>query len=485
MRKRKKKHTLFKRLLMIYSIPIVLSFILISVLLISLFDRYFVDNKKEILMEQSEKIANNMAEAYYLGRLNLEALNEDINTLQKFLNASIWMIDEKGTIWLVSSDNDKQSLGKTINTKKLSLLFRGHYMVERGNFYGLLKENALTVGYPIFVGERFRGGVFIHASLPELKKTLNGLYRITIGLILMALILVYIGLYIQIKRITNPLKEIREATSKVASGDFQKRLSIKTNDEIEELGNSFNYMAESLEKIEENRRNLVANISHDLRTPMTSIIGFVEGIIDGTIPKDSHKKYLNVILDESKRMVRISNELVELSNMQQGITQVNKTDFDINELIRRKLVSLERAITQKELEVILKMESEKCWVTSDYIYVERIVQNLLDNAVKFTSEKGSIIVSTVKGNSKVNVEICNTGDEISQSELIKIWDRFHKGDSSRGQHKGGFGLGLAIVREMINQLGERITVDYKDNMVVFDFTVMVKKDTVVEFLDKN
>ncbi len=471
MDRKKKKGTLLKKLLITYSISILISFAVLGLLLMNFFDRYFIESKKQLLIEQGKRIASDIVLAYYTGVHDKESLDNNLMVLDTFLNARIWLVDEKGTVLLVSGENEDGGLGKTIDISKLRSLYRGYYLIERGRFSNMLKEHSLTVGYPIFLGEQFKGGVFIHASLSELQKTLRDIYKITIGVILAAMLLTNIGLYLQIRRISRPLREVSEAARKIASGEFQKRLKIETNDEIEELGISFNHMAESLEKIEENRANLVANISHDLRTPMTSVIGFVEGILDGTIPPESHKKYMGIILEESKRLVKITNEILELSNMQQGAVAFDKASFEFYEAVRRRLISFEKRITDKRLRVELILEGERSYVYSDRVYLDRVLQNLLDNAVKFTPDGGSISIKAYEESDKLKLEIENTSEAIEAAELRKLWDRFHKGDASRGKHKSGFGLGLAIVREIISQLDEDITVESREGCVKFTFTV--------------
>jgi signal transduction histidine kinase len=230
-------------------------------------------------------------------------------------------------------------------------------------------------------------------------------------------------------------------------------------------------MAESLEKIEENRRNFIANISHDLRSPMTSIRGFIEGIIDGTIPEEKKEHYLNIVLDESKRLITITNELLELNNMQQGKLEIKKEAFELNEAIRRKLIAYEKGITERKLEVTFSMFEEKSLVLSDQMMIERVLSNLIDNAVKFTPESGCIEIRTSEKGNSIVVEVSNTGVSIKAEELDRIWERFHKGDASRGLHKGGYGLGLAIVKEIISRLDENIWVTGGEGIVKFGFTV--------------
>jgi len=465
------KNSIQKRLFIIYGVAIIIGFAILALSLLRIFDQYFIENRKELLYEQGRKVAREAATVLYSGNPNSRSLINDLQVLDRFLDAHIWVINSDGIIVAVSGSNEERLLGRQVREEKIGNLAKGESIEERGNFDGMLGESSLTVGYPVFVNNRFSGGVLVHASLLEIQENFREIYRLTLWAILISVAVAYGILYIQIRRISEPLKEISGAAKVIAGGEFHKRLNINTGDEIEELGNSFNNMAKSLEKIEENRRNLIANISHDLRSPMTSIRGFIEGMIDGTIPEDKREHYLNIVLDESNRLIKMTNELLELSNMQQGSLEIKKEAFELNETIRRKLVAYEKGITEKKLDVVFSMFEEKTFVLSDQTLLERVLSNLMDNAVKFTPEKGSIEIRTSTKEDRIIVEIANTGKSISSEELNRVWERFHKGDTSRGLHKGGYGLGLAIVREIISQLGERIWVSSGEDYVKFTFTI--------------
>lgn len=470
------KSTILKRLLITYGIAIIIGFGILALTLLKVFDQYFIENRKELLYEQGKKVAEEAAPYLYSWSPESRTLKNDLQVLDRFLNAHIWIVDKNGRIIAVSGSYQEALLGEEIDSSKLKKLSQGKSLEERGNFGGMLREPSLTVGYPVFVNNifgnsSFAGSILIHASLAEVQKSFREIYILTLWAILVSVAIAYGILYIQIKRISSPLKEISEAAKVIAGGEFQRRLKITTGDEIEELGESFNNMAESLERIEENRRNFIANISHDLRSPMTSIRGFIEGIIDGTIPEEKHEYYLRIVLEESKRLIKTTNELLELNNMQQGKVEVKEETFEINETIRRKLISFEQKITEKKLDVAFHIFEEKTYVQSDQSLVERVLSNLLDNAVKFTPEGGSIIIRSIEQENNILIEIVNTGTSIKPDELKKIWDRFHKGDASRGQFKNGFGLGLAIVKEIIGLLGEKIRVESDENSVKFVFTL--------------
>ena len=465
------KQTIFKRLFFTYGITMILGFGILALLLLQLFNQYFIETKKELLMEQGKKIGEELVLGLYTGRINQSRLYDDLQVLDTFLDARIWLVDNQGVIFGVSASGDEKHLGERISDKNLLTLYQGKMIDEKGTLGGKLEEQSLTVGYPYYFNNVFRGGILIHASLPEVQRTFADIYKITIWAMLFSGLIAYGILYFQVKKISRPLKEISAAAKVIAGGELHKRLEINTHDEIEDLANSFNDMAESLEKIEENRRNLVADISHDLRSPMTLIQGFIQGILDGTIPRDQHEHYLHIVLAESKRLIKMTNNLLELNQMQQGKVELKNQVFELNEAIRRNLISFETPIREKNLEVGLSFYQEPVKVFTDPSFLDRILTNLLDNAVKFTSPGNKISIKTSEHKQQVWVEIMNTGVTMNQQELRKIWDRFHKGDASRGEFKSGFGLGLTIVKEMIGHMGEKIWAESDDNQVKITFTL--------------
>ncbi|MGI6679007.1 MAG: sensor histidine kinase [Dehalobacterium sp.] len=465
------KRTLFRKIFFTYSITLVLSFGLLALLLSQLFNQYFIETKKELLLEQGQKISERIVQSLYTGRIDQERLRNDLEVLDQFLNARIWLVNENGLITGVSAAADEGFLGAGIEESHLRQLWAGQVLYEKGTFGGKFRQAALTVGYPIYFQRAFRGGILIHASLPEVQQTFADVYRITMGAIVLAMLLAYGVLYVQVRKISRPLREISAAAKIIAGGEFQKRLNIHTGDEIEELAHSFDHMAQSLEQIEDNRRNFIADISHDLRSPMTLVRGFIEGILDGTIPPEQHRRYLEIVLAETKGIVKLTNELLELNQIQQGSVQPDLQTFELHEVLRRKLLTFEQPIQEKQLQVTLVLFQESVPVMADPKFLDRILANLLDNAVKFTPQGEKIIIKTSEHKDRVHVEIINTGIAMDEKELEKIWTRFHKRDLSRGEDKRGYGLGLAIVREMITLLDERIWAESDARQVKITFTL--------------
>jgi len=257
--------------------------------------------------------------------------------------------------------------------------------------------------------------------------------------------------YLSASRITKPLKKMANAARLIAKGETVQKLDIKSKDEVGELAANFNYMAAELQNHENIRREFLANISHELRTPMTSIKGFVEGILDGTIPKEKEKVYLTIVKDEISRMSRLVNDLLDLSKIEAGELKLVMKKVNINELIRRCIIKMESLIEKKSINIEFIFEEEDAIVSADPDAIERVVINLLHNAVKFTPIGGKIEVGTYRQKGKIYVSIKDNGIGIDEKDIDMIWKRFYKSDKSRSQDRKGTGLGLAIVKNLISE----------------------------------
>ena len=281
--------------------------------------------------------------------------------------------------------------------------------------------------------------------------------------------------YIFSLKISNPLKQINEAAKKIAKGEFKDRLIITSQDEVGQLSNSFNEMAVALSSLEEMRRDFIANVSHELRTPMTSILGFLNGIIDETIPLNKHKEYLTIVVEEVNRLNRLVTDLLDLAKMEAGQVSLNLKIFDINELIRRCIIKLESIIVEKNIDIETYFDEESIQVYADIDSIERVLTNLLHNAVKFTLENGKIILRTEIVKDKINISIEDDGLGIEKNEIDNIWERFYKSDKARTKVKGGTGLGLAIVKNIINEHKQEIWIE-SEIQVGSKFTFTLNKN---------
>lgn len=281
--------------------------------------------------------------------------------------------------------------------------------------------------------------------------------------------------YFSQRIIIKPLKQINYAANKISKGEVDKRVNIASNDEIGELGKAFNSMADSIEQIEKNRREFVSNVSHEIRSPITSIEGFIGGILDGVIPKEKENYYLSVTYEETQRLARLVNDLLDLSAIESGQLKMKNEQIDVNEIIRITVIKFEQKIKSKNLNVDVCLQDDNLYVLGDRDRIIQVVTNLLDNAVKYVNEGGEIkICSKIKGQ-KAYISFFNSGPHIPEEDLRHIWDRFYRGDKSRTV-KTSTGLGLSIVRSILTELGEDVWAENKDSGgVLFTFTLKATK----------
>ena len=267
-----------------------------------------------------------------------------------------------------------------------------------------------------------------------------------------------VSAYFVSRRITDPLKQISEASAQYAKGNFSARVKVEGKDEIAELGKAFNNMAGGLAAHEENRNTFLSNVSHDLRTPMTTISGFVDGMLDGTIPPDQYDRYLTVISGEVRRLSRLVNTLLEISRLESG-RAMPMSEFNLTEKARQILISLMGKIEEKKIDVEFEGGDDDMFVLANPDAIHQVLYNLCENAVKFTGEGGKLSISiTPSRGKKALVRVRNTGEGIPEEELSHVFERFYKSDRSRGLDKTGTGLGLYIVKTILEKHGETISV---------------------------
>ena len=281
-----------------------------------------------------------------------------------------------------------------------------------------------------------------------------------------------IALYLVTERVINPLKNMTRATKSFAKGDFSTRVTVVGHDEIAELGTAFNQMAEALDSFEKMRNSFLANVSHDLRTPMTTIAGFIDGITSGAIPPDKHEYYLGIISAEVHRLSRLVSDLLDISRLESGERKFNFVSFDIAEMARIILISFEQKISEKNLDVIFESDDEVL-VIADKDAIHQVVYNLMHNAIKFSKEGGKLAISISRTeNKKVRISVYDEGQSISKEDLPLVFDRFYKTDKSRGLDKSGVGLGLYICKTIIDAHKEEIHAESpNDNGAEFWFTL--------------
>ena len=278
-------------------------------------------------------------------------------------------------------------------------------------------------------------------------------------------------------RQTKPINDLVLAARRFADGNFDARVYDQgRDDEIGELTEAFNAMADSLQRTEQQRREFIANVSHELKTPMTSIAGYADGILDGVISPEEERKYLTIISEESRRLSRLVRRMLDVSQLQNYDLIKQKGPFDLSESMRRVLVSMEKKITDRGLDVEVDIPEDAVMVLGDSDLLTQVIYNLLENAVKFAQNESTLHLSLTRNSSKAVVTVQNQGLTIDEDELPKLFDRFHKSDRSRSADRDGVGLGLYIVRTILEQHHEKITVTSKDGVTAFTFTVQLADD---------
>lgn len=375
---------------------------------------------------------------------------------------------------LLSTDASLDGLSVTIPQELMDETMTKGTGSDRSDLSGIYMEKRLLVGVPVTdtAGEQV-GAVFavsaIHSSLDEMWQGFIGLFVMTACVVLMV---AFMASSITAMRQVQPIREMVAATRRYADGDFDIRMKdTDRNDEIGELASSFNTMAESLQQTERKRREFIANISHELKTPMTTIAGYTDGILDGTIPYESEKQYLQIIAGESRRLSRLVRRMLDVSQLQAMDPLKNGCHFDLCESMRRVLISMEKKITDRGLDVDADIPEEPILVLGDNDMITQVIYNLLENAAKFATPGSVLYLGVVRRDGKARVTVRNEGDTIPAAELPLLFERFHKSDKSRSEDKTGVGLGLYIVKTILEQHREKIDVTSEDGVTAFSFSL--------------
>ena len=290
------------------------------------------------------------------------------------------------------------------------------------------------------------------------RSSANSLLNISYILLIIMLLLSMIILFFFTEMVYIPLRKITYATEQYAGGNLHYEFQIDSDDEMGYLAASLSFMASEIAKSEDNQKKFVANVSHDFRSPLTSIKGYLEAMLDGTIPPEMYEKYLHIVLNETERLTKLTNGLLQLNNLNTKGMLLEYTDFDINEVIRNTAVAFEVICTNKMIGIELVLTGESLTVHADHDRIQQVLYNLLDNAIKFSHNDSVIKIETTEKSNKVLISIKDNGIGIPRDSLKLIWDRFYKTDLSRGKDKKGTGLGLSIVREIIHSHNEHINV---------------------------
>ncbi len=447
------KKTLWSRLLICYLIAVVFIFLLLNTYGMDLLKKRLTADKTDLLIHEAELI-----ESKYMPNFNGEDLTPDsisipLRSIETFLGIRVWLVDADG---FIVADSNGNALQHNVNDLDPNLL--NDNISENNYFEGIFTEPVLSYTRKVTYDYELRGYIILHISQKKITSETVYYFDVVNICFLVFLILLFL-LFLYIYYITAiPLKNLMKAAKEYSSGNYNYALVLKGLSEYRDLGAAISYMSGELANLDDYQKKFVANISHDFRSPLTSIKGYAEAMKDGTIPYEMQDKYLNIILFETERLTKLTSNLLELNRFENKGTFLEITCFDINHIIKKTAESFEGSCREKKITLNLVFSSKVIKVDADMGKIQQVLYNLIDNAIKFSHSNSKIKVSTEEKGDKVFVSVKDYGIGIPRDSIKKIWERFYKTDASRGKDRKGTGLGLSITKEIIQSHNENINV---------------------------
>ena len=486
------RKTLYLKFILAYFIFGIFGFIAVATVGSSLTTENVRRRVARNLYQEATEIAGTYASDLYNSDVTLESVQRQMETLASYLHAEIWIINPSGR--MIVNSSDEPAPDEEIYVENFDPTVTNGTYYTQGTFFDSFSDQVLSVFAPITRGYTIRGYVIIHypveAILEESDSILNIIYIMLLLIFLLSLII----LIFFTELVYRPLRKIIRATEQFAAGNYHYELNIESDDELGYLSASLQYMTSQIENAEEDQRKFIANVSHDFRSPLTSIRGFLEAMLDGTIPPERHEHYIGIVLNETDRLTKLTNGLLTLNNLgtrgmlltlnnlgTRGML-LTRSDFDINETIRNVAASFEHACREKEISFRLVLSGRILYVNADKERIQQVLYNLIDNAIKFSGSRSEIRIETTEKGNKVMVSVKDSGIGIPRDDQKMIWERFYKTDLSRGKDKKGTGLGLSIVREIIRAHEENINLVSTEG-IGSEFIFTLKRSELNDDLD--
>ena len=455
---------------MITSFTTILAVILVvnSIFLTFVYKNYFYNEKFELISKESKILTDVIVDS--IDGNDISKVKNKVDEFNLLTDIEVGICDSNNLLYVstkgfnrIAEDNKICIEDKYLSRlKKGEVLKYGEIVQKDGNNHDVYLEPILNEGEHI--------GIIAMTLSNNENMLFKGYKTIWISTLITLLVALIFINYFTKRQLIYPLKEIYLVANKLARGEVNQRIAVKSSDEIGELAKSFNLMAESLEAVDSNRRDFISNVSHELRSPITSMKGFIAGMLDGVIPKDKENYYLKLVYDEINRLSRLVGDLLDISSMEVGKFKLTIMEVDINEIVKRCLLNLESKVNSAGIRINVTLENEHLYVYADSDRIMQVLTNLLDNAIKYGKDDGIIDVSTRIKGPKVHISVYNNGSKMTEEEMAHIWDRFYKSDKSR-TNKESTGLGLPIVRLIMTQHKEDVWVRNEREGVVFTFTL--------------
>ena len=468
----------FSRLFTSLSLIFLAATILISVSFQWIYNRYLTNQAMDSLQKDAAVISELLASCYSNRYVSAQNFYVGLKVVSDASGADAVICDVNGKL-LMCADSP---MGCAHTDLQLGEYFRNRALREGSFFHtGMVKElypqsrhmyfstvNHPETGKPLAI-------VMVSSPVDKTLVAVRQISNIFLFIALLVLIVSVVVMTIFVRRQSNPLRDMAKVAKSFAHGNFSARVTTtgRHPQEVEDLALAFNNMAASLEKSEYHRQEFVANVSHELKTPMTSISGYVDGILDGTIPPEKSRQYLELVSQETKRLNRLVRSMLDISRLQEqgGLSEERKSRFDLSELAGQVLISFEKQINDRNIDVQVQMPEHPVFTWADRDAINQVIYNLVDNGVKFCNPGGQIGILIQEGSDKTYLTVFNDGPEIPAEELPLVFERFHKADKSRSQNRDSWGLGLYIVKTILDSHGENISVTSQNGCTAFTFTL--------------
>jgi len=414
---------------------------------------YLLEKTADAMYDEANLLASAYSDIYQGKDLSLETAKPQLEAVAAYLNTQAWVLDNRGTV--IAETTPETHVNMVIEGFDPTINGSESYMI--GQFFNMFSSETLSVWAPITGNFNTYGYVVLHMPMTQVQQGQNEILNIVYMTSLVIFLLSLVILLVFTLTVYFPLKRITAGAMEYADGNLDYTIQVHTNDEMGYLANTLNYMSDELNKMEEYQKSFIANVSHDFRSPLTSIKGYLEAILDGTIPPELYDKYLNIVIAETERLNKLTQSMLAINSMDsKGF--LSRSNFDINRVIKDTAASFEGTCSAKNIVLDLTFTNDTQMVYADLGKIQQVLYNLIDNAIKFSHPNSVIYIQTYLKYERVFISVKDTGIGIPKESIKKIWSRFYKTDLSRGKDKKGTGLGLAIVKDIIQAHGENIDV---------------------------
>ncbi len=476
--------SLFARMLVVYLLIILMAFTLLGSIFFETLKGQYLDSQMAAMGTKAEEINIWYTDNYYdeMGNAELET-----RLIQKAMDEGtvIWLIGPNGGVYINADPERKTNIDEAFTSQStryfLNNALQGIPIRQISNVDSTFKSVVMSVSIPLKVDETIVGAIVVHKEVEDVGVGISAIFRQVFIPLLISVAFASMLVFILSRHIVRPIRDISYAAGELSRGNLDWRVTPTTQDEIGELAESFNKMAVELKLQDGLRNTFIANVSHELRTPLASVQGFIQGMLDRAIDETDRDKYLEIVLGEVKRMNTLISDLLSLAKIESGKFPMEYSQFDIHELLCRCLLMFEQRIEEKQIDVDIRLGENKLLVWADEDRISQVITNLVDNAVKFTAPGGQLKVWTHSLDTKVYINIADTGEGIPLEDQPYIFERFFKVDKSHSKSTPGTGIGLSIVKRIISQHGEKISLQSAPGKgTTFTFTLTRALDSVLE-----